>query len=267
MIHTHVSDVKVPFLCLVCPLLSQLVVAREGSRPRYGDPAYWEETYKAGEGIEWLLPAAEFVPMVQPYLRLNDRLLQLGCGNSRVAETMATVGYTNLTSMDVSPTVIEENRKRYPPEDFPALQFLLGDVLTMSDFTNGSFDAALDKGTWDAIRTSSTAESRVMLHQVRRVLRPGGLYLVLTFGSPSLVLGTLLDSRIGWKVEGWTSVPNPLHDGVSRTLKDHYLYRCRNEDRGEDWVPPGDAPPEVASAIAEALEYERAISTFDRHEL
>eukprot|EP00929_Paragymnodinium_shiwhaense_P041645 TRINITY_DN21618_c0_g1_i3.p1 TRINITY_DN21618_c0_g1~~TRINITY_DN21618_c0_g1_i3.p1 ORF type:complete len:138 (-),score=33.75 TRINITY_DN21618_c0_g1_i3:25-438(-) len=130
----------------------------------------------------------------------------------------------------------------------------------MTAFEDGSMDAALDKGTWDAI---AKTRSKDMLREVRRVLRPGGVYLVLTFSLPSHALDFLLDWRVGWKVETFTSVPNPLHDGKSVSLKDFYLYVCRNEDRGDDWEPSPGLPAEVKEAMEAALDYQRAVKLLE----
>eukprot|EP00747_Dinoflagellata_sp_TGD_P191339 gnl/TRDRNA2_/TRDRNA2_54566_c0_seq1.p1 gnl/TRDRNA2_/TRDRNA2_54566_c0~~gnl/TRDRNA2_/TRDRNA2_54566_c0_seq1.p1 ORF type:complete len:265 (+),score=36.95 gnl/TRDRNA2_/TRDRNA2_54566_c0_seq1:77-871(+) len=237
-------------------LLTNSVLA--GNKSRYGDPKYWEETYNAsGKNAthEWFFGADLFVPLVKPHMKQSDRVLQLGCGNSLVAEALAADGFTNVMSVDISPSVIAANQERYPVKDFPSLRFEVADVFAMSNFGSASFDAAIDKGTWDAI---PKPRSRDMLKELRRVLRPGGLYLVLTFSRPGNALDYLLDWRIGWQVENFVKMPSPLQssigDGVSG-VSNFYLYVCRNSDRTDDWRPK-DVTEEVATAVQDALDYQ-----------
>lgn len=57
----------------------------------------------------------------------------------------------------------------------------------------------LDKGTLDALMCGDAADrdSRAMLREVHRVLRPGGVYMMITSHSPKS------RGRWVWKVWGW----------------------------------------------------------------
>eukprot|EP00927_Polykrikos_kofoidii_P001191 TRINITY_DN10434_c0_g1_i1.p1 TRINITY_DN10434_c0_g1~~TRINITY_DN10434_c0_g1_i1.p1 ORF type:complete len:253 (+),score=57.35 TRINITY_DN10434_c0_g1_i1:93-851(+) len=206
---------------------------------------------------EWFLESEEFVKLVRPYLQLHHHVLQIGCGNSRVAEVMADTGFTDVTSVDVSPSVIEANKAKY--EGNPALKFVVGDVFAMKDFKTNTFDAALDKGTWDAI---AKKKSKDMLKEVRRVLKKSAVYLVLTFSKPENALDYLLDWRVNWKVEYFVKTPNPFHKGEGDSLTHFYLYVCRNEDREKNWVPAKGAGEEVDQAIRKALDYQQVEKIF-----
>lgn len=236
-------------------------------KSRYGDPKYWEETYNASgpnSTYEWFLQSEAFVPLIRPYIALQDRILQVGCGNSRAAEVLAAAGYSDVTSVDISPSVIAASRAKYPPEAFPGLHFVVGDVMNMEAFGAGAFDVAVDKGTWDAIPKT---RSRDMLRELRRVLRQGGLYLILTFSRPPNALDFLLDWRVGWKVEEFHVIPNPLDQSgaVQATIENFYLYVCRNENRDDDWAPDAmKVSPEVSAAIEKALEFQRVTRSFER---
>jgi len=265
MAASSVSTLSLHWLLLATSTFTFVTAADEAQKPtaasgrgRYADPAYWEEKYKndgSSSTYEWFLNSDVFLSLMQPYLELDSRVLQLGCGNSNLAGVMAAANFTDVTSVDISPSVISASIARYPPEAFPALHFVVGDVFAMKDFKEASFDVAVDKGTWDAIPKT---KSRDMLREVRRVLKPQGLYMVLTFSRPSNALDFLLDWRVGWKVEDFITVPNPRASVTSESLNNFYLYLCRNEDRQSDWVPQGKfSSPEVLPAIEQALEFQK----------
>ena len=74
-----------------------------------------EKTYSesgANSTYEWFLNSEVFAALVRPYVQVDDRIIQLGCGNSRLAEVLAGEGYSNVTSIDVSASVIEANRAK-----------------------------------------------------------------------------------------------------------------------------------------------------------
>ena len=60
------------------------------------------------------------------------------------------------------------------------------DVLDMRQLASNQFDIVLDKGTTDALICGPNyrVDVAVMLNEVQRVLKPGGVYIVITFGKP-----------------------------------------------------------------------------------
>lgn len=68
-------------------------------------------------------------------------------------------------------------------------------------FPDSTFDAAVDKGTLDAILCSEGFDWLVprMVRGLARVLRPGGVWVCLSFTRPEVVLPLLQCSR--WQVE------------------------------------------------------------------
>ena len=53
----------------------------------------------------------------------TSTILNIGCGNSKLAEEMYEDGYTSITSVDISDIVIEQMQEYYR-EKVPALKFL-----------------------------------------------------------------------------------------------------------------------------------------------
>ena len=80
----------------------------------------------------------------------SDKILNIGCGNSKLSEDLSEEGYKDITNIDFSTKVITIMEQTYK-EKFPKMQFKVADVLDMKDFQNGTFNTVLDKGTLDCI--------------------------------------------------------------------------------------------------------------------
>lgn len=185
----------------------------------FGDVEYWERFYRRylppakppGEGEaalstgadrgsggaeqqlleqdEWYLEASALVPRLLPCLpSLAEEgqlpaVLMLGCGSSRLSELLYEAGYHHITNVDFSPLVIasmQENTR----SACPTLQWLVADVTHMPAIASSSFDVAIDKGTLDAIMSATEWQTSApaMGAEVHRVLKPGGLWLLCSFG-------------------------------------------------------------------------------------
>lgn len=115
----------------------------------------------------------------------NDKILNVGCGNSRLSEELSEEGYEDITNMDYSNKVIKLMEDRLKPK-FPKMDFKIMDVLDMKEFSDGLFDTVLDKGTLDCILCgdNSVPNAAKMMAEIFRVLKPGGHYMVISYGDP-----------------------------------------------------------------------------------
>ena len=80
-----------------------------------------------------------------PHLLPNDRVLILGCGNSALAFDLCKDGVCNVTSLDISPVVIDHMRARAADLGWPHLAWTVGDMLSLP-FPDGAFDVVIEKG-------------------------------------------------------------------------------------------------------------------------
>lgn len=181
----------------------------------YGDRGYWDRRYESGgkPRYDWYLPysdmRAELLGEVagvagegvldggRKEARAAVRVLVVGCGNSALSEELHADGFTSLLSVDYSPVVVERMQR-----ERPALRFEVQDVTALS-CADGEFDVVVDKGTLDAILcgTGSAEKQARMLSECRRVLRPGGLLVVVTYGPPSSRMQYLQAPRLRWKAK------------------------------------------------------------------
>lgn len=93
------------------------------------------------------------------------QVLVVGCGNSELSEQLYDVGYKHLTNIDISETVVTHMNQRNA-EHRPGLIFQQVDA-TKTPYEDASYQAALDKGTLDAMAAEEEgALARNMLTEV-----------------------------------------------------------------------------------------------------
>ena len=90
----------------------------------------------------------QFRHLLLQHLRPSDRVLILGCGNSALAFDLCKDGVHDITSLDISPVVIDRMRVRSAELGLPQLVWTVGDMLSLP-FQNGSFDVVIEKGAFE----------------------------------------------------------------------------------------------------------------------
>jgi SAM-dependent methyltransferase/glycosyltransferase involved in cell wall biosynthesis len=141
------------------------------------------------------------------FIRGRD-VLDFGCGAGYGAAILERAGARRVVGSDLSPAAIHYARSRY---DDPALAFCVTDC-EASCFPSASFDVVV---SFELIE--HLASHRLFLTEVRRILRPGGLFLVST------------PNKATYRSEPGTPA-NPFHlrelelDELRRTL--HDVFPC-----------------------------------------
>lgn len=164
--------------------------------PAYGMADYWEKRYgaqAAGSGSAAGQPAGTFEwylewPTLQPHVDAlgvdrSQPVLNVGCGNSTLAEDMARDGFSRVVSIDISQSAVDGMAARATAAGLSdALTYQQMDASKM-DFAPGTFAAAVDKGTLDAVLSGgadSLPVATAILGEVNRVLQPGGRFLLVS---------------------------------------------------------------------------------------
>lgn len=101
---------------------------------------------------------------------LAGRVLELGSGAGRLTGHLIELG-GEVHGLDLAPAMIE-----YCRETYPGGTFSVGDLRDLSGFEDGSLDAVV--GTFNVIDVLGDGERRRVFGEVRRVLSPGGLFIV-----------------------------------------------------------------------------------------
>ncbi|KAF2363342.1 S-adenosyl-L-methionine-dependent methyltransferase [Trinorchestia longiramus] len=124
----------------------------------FGSKDYWNSFF-AGRGtdpFEWYGQYSDLCGLLHTYIRPADRLLVAGCGNSTLGADLYSLGYKNITNVDVSEVVVRQMRARY--QDSCPDMVWCHDDLTASSFCSDAFTCVLDKGTLDAIFTDDSQD-------------------------------------------------------------------------------------------------------------
>jgi 2-polyprenyl-3-methyl-5-hydroxy-6-metoxy-1,4-benzoquinol methylase len=168
--------------------LSEQEEAMQRGKPDYiavHAPAY--RRIAAGERAGWSEPAdvAAALGALKRCLALTGaptggELLELGCGDGCLSVELARLPGFAVAGIDIVPLAIELAAQRAAREGV-ALDLHLGDVLSLP-FDTGRFDVVVDGHCLHCIVYGDRAR---FLAEALRVLRPGGMLVVLTMaGDP-----------------------------------------------------------------------------------
>ncbi|KAL3814783.1 hypothetical protein ACJIZ3_016051 [Penstemon smallii] len=224
----------------------------------YGDALYWDSRYvqEANSGsFDWYQRYSALRPFVRKYISPTSRVLMVGCGNAVMSEDMVKDGFEDIVNIDISSVAIDLMRKKY--EHIPQLKYLQMDVKDMSFFADDTFDSVIDKGTLDSLMCGNDAplSASQMLGEVSRLLKPGGVYILITYGDPTARIPHINRPVYNWKIDLYI-IPRPgfQRPSGSTTLKSylepvpttekgllpadyvmedpdsHYIYVCKKND-------------------------------------
>ncbi|KAL7083652.1 hypothetical protein ACP275_14G176500 [Erythranthe tilingii] len=177
----------------------------------YGDALYWDTRYvqEAESGsFDWYQRYSSLRPFIRKYISPNSRVLMVGCGNAVISEDMVKDSYEDIMNIDISSVAIELMRKKN--EGIPQLKYMKMDVRDMSFFPDDSFDSVIDKGTLDSLMcgTDAPISASQMLGEVSRLLKPGGVYMLITYGDPTVRMLHINRPVYNWKIELYI-IPRP----------------------------------------------------------
>uniref|UniRef100_A0A8D3B3Y3 eEF1A lysine and N-terminal methyltransferase n=1 Tax=Scophthalmus maximus TaxID=52904 RepID=A0A8D3B3Y3_SCOMX len=161
----------------------------------FSSAEYWERFFKKrGEkAFEWYGDYNKLCGVLHKYIKVQDQVLVVGCGNSELSEQLYDVGYKHLTNIDISETVVTHMNQS---------------DATQTPYQDACYQAALDKGTLDAMASEEEgALARNMLTEVikqlavGRVLSVGGRYVCVTLAQESVIkLAVEHFVQLGWAV-------------------------------------------------------------------
>uniref|UniRef100_A0A9J2PQ36 Methyltransferase type 11 domain-containing protein n=2 Tax=Ascaris TaxID=6251 RepID=A0A9J2PQ36_ASCLU len=166
------------------------------SADSFADPQFWQKFYSQFSApFEWYGDFSTLGSSLERYLKITDRILQIGCGNSKLATELYDSGYRNIWNIDTDEGVIKKQIEDNCPGR-KGLEFLCASAQQLP-FDDESMSVVLDKGLLDAILPPERADSShvdahvaavQMFREVNRVLTFGGRYIVVSLAQPHVLL-------------------------------------------------------------------------------
>ena len=207
----------------------------------YTTRAYWEHRFSREESKDWLACWADLSPLLSPLLpRLDAALLLVGSGNSRLPAELAAAGYRDVLATDYAEAVVSRMAAAAPP----GVRWATADMRALP-LPAASADVYLDKAAMDALLADGgdawpgqappqlLAATALVMAEAWRVLRPGGLYLQVSFAPRHFRAQYLLQRDWAGAALAVKSVPVGLG---------YYLFILRKPGEG------GAAPAAAATA-------------------
>jgi len=168
------------------------------ARPGYSHASFWDTRYSKPASFDWFFSYGAIGGILCSCLRKDLPCLHVGCGNSTLQDGMSKDGFMSVTNVDISPVVIDQLRLH--PTHGNAYDVV--DCRDMQEkYADCSFGGVLDKGTLDAVLCCKGGHADVMKYcqEVCRILAPGGIFLLISLGTPK-ARAKLLDAG-SWSTE------------------------------------------------------------------
>ena len=164
----------------------------------YGKDGAFVHELAAGV-LEWLAPQS------------GESILDLGCGDGQLTRRIAAAGAV-VTAIDASPQMVAAARARGIAADHGPAESL--------PYPDGSFDAVFSNAVLHWVRGQDE-----MMHQVRRVLRPGSRFVAEMGGHGNIaairVAFAAVLSRHGFATLGDRGNYYPTPEAYTRRLQEH----------------------------------------------
>ncbi|XP_028553166.1 EEF1A lysine methyltransferase 4-like isoform X3 [Dendrobium catenatum] len=187
----------------------------------YGNAEYWNTRYleEAGASFDWYQRYSALRPFVRKFVPSSSRILMVGCGIALMSEDMVNDGYVDIMNIDISSVVIDILIKSRA--HIPQLKYMQMDVRKMSFFLDETFDSVIDKGTLDSLMCGTDApfSASQMIYEVNRLLKPGGIFMLITYGDPSVRIPHLNQPGCCWKFTLYIIRKSSITSGTFRRFR------------------------------------------------
>ncbi|EAY09212.1 hypothetical protein TVAG_309010 [Trichomonas vaginalis G3] len=187
--------------------------------PRYHDPNYWNTRYEHdNEEMDWYQPWDNLKNALGKYVTKDSTILSVGCGNSPMSAQLLKEGASKVYNVDFSHVVIDQMKALHQEESNLIWTECNATKLPYDDNT---FDFVFDKGTLDSFVATADSSKQIptMLSEVCRVLKPGGIFAEISYGTPNTRTPFLRASNLQWALQETKEIEKPNEPGTY-----HYAY-------------------------------------------
>jgi ubiquinone/menaquinone biosynthesis C-methylase UbiE len=138
----------------------------------------------------------------------------------------------NIVNIDISSVVVNQMTDRYA--DREDMEFSVMDGRNLEYLPDSCFNIIIDKGLLDATLCGEKNIKNLqdMTKEMYRVLKPGGVYIAVSYGLPTTRMNYLTAKGLGWAVE-FKKIAKPRLDGSEGdsegSSETHFLYIARKK--------------------------------------
>ena len=124
----------------------------------YSSLSFWEKRYTNEhlEVFEWYQTFESLREKIIDYFKPEHKILNVGCGTSKLAEDLYIDDIKNVTNIDFSENAIRIMEDRYK-EQKVEMKYKKMNVTNMEEFTNESFNVVFDKALLDSVLCGENA--------------------------------------------------------------------------------------------------------------
>ncbi|XP_030749681.1 eEF1A lysine and N-terminal methyltransferase homolog [Sitophilus oryzae] len=154
------------------------------TKEEFSQKEYWDLFFKkrGNKAFEWYGEYPELSGYIHKYVKTQDNILVMGCGNSSLGKDLYDIGFHKITNIDISNIVIRQMLSQNDKER-PGLEYIQMDALHTT-FEDEKFSVIIDKGTLDALMPNDNDETIKSIDQyfaeIQRLLKLGGRYLCIS---------------------------------------------------------------------------------------
>merc|ERR1711903_352490 len=185
-----------------------------GEEREYGSIDYWKNRYsKNTEPFEWLQSYEHIADLLnEQFSNKSGKVLNVGCGSSNLPREMKDAGWTNITACDWEPKVVANMKG-----NTPNVEYKEADAANL-EALGDQFNYVIDKGLLDAILcgANSTQNAYTYLMQVKKILLPGGKFIIISHGNYKKRQEHLTRKSLGMSLDH-KSIPKPEAKNVNPT--------------------------------------------------
>lgn len=132
------------------------------------DQQYWENLYQSHDtGWDIGYPSPPLKAYIDQLTDRNKAILIPGCGNSYEAEYLLANGFTDVTLVDISPSLTEALRSKFSAYADNQLKVITGNFFDLT----GQYDQILEQTFFCALNPSLRKDYARKMHEL---LKPGG---------------------------------------------------------------------------------------------
>ena len=213
----------------------------------YGSASYWDERYAAigdrGEkNYDWYCSWAQLQRVLRSYLPkpkgavgasgdASFEILIPGCGSSTLGAHLYKEGFTNITNIDSSSVLVNQMSELYAELD--QMEFTTMDACSMEFIPDNCFNMIIDKALFDCMLCNPANMSTItkLVPEMYRVLKPGGVYVLVSHGPPETREGFLVGDEehgLRWTITSTVIAKPPINDTVEQVVdQSFYVYFCK----------------------------------------